>query len=582
MSSRIICGRYELGHTLGKGIEGKVKICRDIDTDELVAIKFIDAQQIRRNARAARNLRREIDILTSLEHDNIIKLLHYEDSVDYPRKCGSTREVIMLVTELAAGGELFAFLSETSKFPEAVAREFFRQLVSGLLHCHENGVSHRDLKPENLFLSADFQIKIGDFGLSHLTEDGCETAHRYIRTVCGTRAYMAPEIIERVPYRGEAVDVWSAGVILFILLTGFPPLLKAQESDWYFLRLKNKEHEYFWGAHERNHTFNPMVKDLILKLLDPNEHTRISLADILDHPWMTDTGIGRALTSAEFAADMSRRKAAVDAARDAKRREKLAKQRAQDSKYAASYEFDTFQYAESHAVRNLSTEGENAYVTTGTAMSDEAATAATTAANAEFIFKADAELMPSTLPGSQRNTFTCGKEPAAVFTAIVRGLEKMQANEEREARAAADVADTFDVMDTGEGCAFINDEDEEALKSALPTMTLATADEAAHAMTFKAKPSSWKINVTLPCNAAMEPVQLAVRVYKAAASEQHAVVHVTRRAGPSLQMSTAMSTVENLVLKLMFLDNSTESAAEKGDTISDARDSHVRSEIENL
>lgn len=300
---------------------------------------------------------------------------------------------------------------------------------------------------------------------------------------------------------------------------------------------------------------------------------------------MTDSKIGRALTSAEFAADMARRKAAVDAAQDAKRREKLAKQRAEDAKYAG-YEFDTFQYAESHAVRNLSTEGEsmhaNATATSTNALSvakDEAAVA--TAAPAEFVFQTPAELLPVNMPGLQRHTFTCRKEPAAVFTAIVRGLEKMQAKEEREARAAADAADTFDMMDVGEGCAFVNDEaDEEetaeALKTALPIMNLASADDT-KSMAFKAKPASWKINVNLPCNGA-GAIQLAICVFKSFTSEQHAVVHVTRRAGPSLHMNAAMSTVENLVLDLISVDTATD----KGDILLDARESQIRREIESL
>ena len=122
-------------------------------------------------------------------------------------------------------------------------------------HCHEKGICHRDLKPENLLLSGDFELKIADFGLSALgeNEDGTPLL---LRTECGTRGYMAPEVLAGRPYDGHKADVWSAGVILFITLAGFPPFQMAASSDWWFQRIQNKQYPLFWEAHLRSATFS--------------------------------------------------------------------------------------------------------------------------------------------------------------------------------------------------------------------------------------------------------------------------------------------------------------------------------------
>jgi len=125
-------------------------------------------------------------------------------------------------------------------------------------HTHEKGICHRDLKPENLLLSGDFQLKIADFGLSSLgeNEDGTPLL---LRTECGTRGYMAPEVLSGKPYDGKKADVWSAGVILFITLAGFPPFQMAANSDWWFQRIRHKQYSLFWEAHLRSATFSPQA-----------------------------------------------------------------------------------------------------------------------------------------------------------------------------------------------------------------------------------------------------------------------------------------------------------------------------------
>lgn len=145
---------------------------------------------------------------------------------------------------------LRCYFRYTGSFPEGIARAYFQQLMAGLKHCHGHKVAHRDLKPENLLLTSAFGLKVADFGLSALSEDG-EGKPVLLRTQCGTRGYMAPEVLARRPYDGYAADVWSCGVILFIMLAGFPPFQLASSSDWWFQRIRNKQYKLFWEAHLR-------------------------------------------------------------------------------------------------------------------------------------------------------------------------------------------------------------------------------------------------------------------------------------------------------------------------------------------
>jgi serine/threonine protein kinase len=216
--------------------------------------------------------------------------------------------VILVALELASGGELFDFLSYTGAFEDQIARSYFRQLVSGLSACHSAGIVHRDLKPglcceliwflcvfstptlylylklnacaENIALSSDFVLKIIDFGLS-----APNLAARSLITPCGTTAYMAPEIFNRQPYNGASTDIFAAGVVLFVSLAGFPPFQKASPADWWFHKLCTQQHDLFWQAHSRTAYFSPNAKDLLVRMLEPDPAKRITLEDVVAHPW---------------------------------------------------------------------------------------------------------------------------------------------------------------------------------------------------------------------------------------------------------------------------------------------------------
>jgi serine/threonine protein kinase len=205
-------GNYELGKTLGTGTFGKVKYAIDASDPnrQAYAIKVLERKQIEKEG-MQEQLRQEIAIMRLLSHSNIVKLLQVMQSSQH----------IYIVLELVTGGELFDRIVEKKRFDEPTTRRYFQQLVFGMNYCHQRGVAHRDLKPENLLVDANDCLKISDFGLSAMgVTDG---KAQMLMTTCGTPNYVAPEVLKEKGYNGMYADVWSAGVILFVMLAGFLP-----------------------------------------------------------------------------------------------------------------------------------------------------------------------------------------------------------------------------------------------------------------------------------------------------------------------------------------------------------------------
>ena len=164
------------------------------------------------------------------------------------------------VLEMVTGGELFDRIVAEGRFKEEDARFYFRQLISGIMFCHEQGVAHRDLKPENLLLDESGNLKISDFGLSAFTtgQEGGEARQTLLHTTCGTPNYVAPEVLEDQGYDGKHADIWSCGVILYVLLAGFLPF---DEPTMSALFEKIQRAEYTQPA-----WFSDSVKDLLAKV----------------------------------------------------------------------------------------------------------------------------------------------------------------------------------------------------------------------------------------------------------------------------------------------------------------------------
>jgi len=306
-------GHYIVKETLGEGGFSKVKLGVHEKTGEKVALKLLkNKSKLTKPVR--KQVEREIAAMSNIDHPNVLRMKEVDWECIYTKKNGKKQNVILIVLELATGGELFEFLSFTGCFEESIARTYFQQLMSGVEFCHSKGVVHRDLKPENLLLDDEFTLKLADFGFSNII---C-AAHKLMFTECGTPGYMAPEMPKGKGYDGAKADIWACGVILFIMLAGFPPFQKPSPSDWWFNKLSNNKHALFWQAHSRSAYFSDQTKDFINKILNPDPEKRISIADMKKHPWWK----GATITKTSLVAELNRRKATVDSVKNKEKEKK--------------------------------------------------------------------------------------------------------------------------------------------------------------------------------------------------------------------------------------------------------------------
>ncbi|KAL5758872.1 hypothetical protein ACOSP7_021483 [Xanthoceras sorbifolium] len=259
----VLTEKYEIGRLLGQGTFAKVYYARSVRTNQSVAIKVIDKEKVLRVG-LVDQIKREISVMRIVRHPNVVQL--YEVM--------ATKSKIYFIVEYAKGGELFNKVSK-GRLKEDVARKYFQQLINAVDFCHSRGVYHRDIKPENLLLDENENLKISDFGLSALAD--CKRQDGLLHTTCGTPAYVAPEVINRKGYDGEKADIWSCGVVLFVLLAGYLPFHDSNLMEMYRKIGKAEFRCPNW--------FPPEVRRLLTKILDPNPNTRISISKIKESSW---------------------------------------------------------------------------------------------------------------------------------------------------------------------------------------------------------------------------------------------------------------------------------------------------------
>ncbi|CAI8612921.1 unnamed protein product [Vicia faba] len=265
----VLFEKYEIGKLLGVGASAKVYHATNIKTGKRVAVKVMNKRKLINGGFSA-NIEREISILSSLHHPNIINLFEVLAS----------KTKIYFIVELASAGELFEEVAKQDKLTEEHARKYFRQLISAVKHCHSHGVFHRDLKLDNLLLDENDNLKVTDFGLSavknQIRPDGL------LHTVCGTPSYVAPEILAKKGYNGAKADVWSCGVVLFAITAGYLPF-----NDYNITVLYRK---IYRGQFRFPKWVSCDLKNLLSRLLDTNPETRISIDEILEDPWFNSGG----------------------------------------------------------------------------------------------------------------------------------------------------------------------------------------------------------------------------------------------------------------------------------------------------
>ncbi|XP_015435981.1 PREDICTED: calcium/calmodulin-dependent protein kinase type 1 isoform X1 [Dufourea novaeangliae] len=287
--------KYILKELLGTGAFSEVRLAETKEKPgQVFAVKIIDKKALKGKEDSLEN---EIKVLRRLMHPNIVQLLEtFED-----------KHKVYLVMELVTGGELFDRIVEKGSYTEKDASGLIRQILEAVDYMHEQGVVHRDLKPENLLYYSpheDSKIMISDFGLSKMEDSGI------METACGTPGYVAPEVLAQKPY-GKAVDVWSIGVISYILLCGYPPFYDENDAVLFAQILKG-EFEFdspFWDD------ISDSAKDFIHKLICVNVEERYTCKQALAHPWISGNAasnknihgsVGKSSSSLMVAASLSR------------------------------------------------------------------------------------------------------------------------------------------------------------------------------------------------------------------------------------------------------------------------------------
>ncbi|XP_066576983.1 calcium/calmodulin-dependent protein kinase type II delta 1 chain isoform X21 [Amia ocellicauda] len=259
---------YQLFEELGKGAFSVVRRCMKISTGQEYAAKIINTKKL--SARDHQKLEREARICRLLKHPNIVRL---HDSI-------SEEGFHYLVFDLVTGGELFEDIVAREYYSEADASHCIQQILESVNHCHLNGIVHRDLKPENLLLASKLKgaaVKLADFGLAIEVQGDQQAWFGF----AGTPGYLSPEVLRKDPY-GKPVDMWACGVILYILLVGYPPFW---DEDQHRLYQQIKAGAYDFPSPEWD-TVTPEAKDLINKMLTINPAKRITAAEALKHPWI--------------------------------------------------------------------------------------------------------------------------------------------------------------------------------------------------------------------------------------------------------------------------------------------------------
>ncbi|CAH1105571.1 unnamed protein product [Psylliodes chrysocephalus] len=260
--------KYTVGRkVIGDGNFAVVKLCRDNETNKEYALKIIDKSKCKGKEDMIEN---EVKILRKVNHQNIMALIADSD----------TKNILFLVCEYVSGGDLFDQITIAQKYSEEQAALMINHLVSALAYLHGMNIVHRDVKPENLLVELHNNriklLKLGDFGLA------CEVT-RPLYTVCGTPTYVAPEILAETGYTLK-IDVWAAGVILYILLCGYPPFV-SQDNDQerLFDCILSGQYEF---PEEYWQDVSSSAKELIQNMLQLDPDLRFSAEDVLDHPWL--------------------------------------------------------------------------------------------------------------------------------------------------------------------------------------------------------------------------------------------------------------------------------------------------------
>ena len=252
---------YKYGRIIGRGAFGKVNIGLNILTGRIVAIKSFNKQNIS-SFTSKEKIRKETDIMRNLKHSSITKILEMFESEKY----------VLIIMEYIPGGNLHSYIKKRKKISEHITKVLFKQIIEGIKYIHSHGIVHRDIKLDNILLDLNNNIKICDFGVSKRINE-----NTLLYDQCGTPLSMAPEIIMNNGYCGFPVDVWSAGVSLYMMLTGKAPFNKTSNNTLQYEIVNSHFPEIEHVSTECN--------DLLCKMLEKDPYKRITIENVLKHKW---------------------------------------------------------------------------------------------------------------------------------------------------------------------------------------------------------------------------------------------------------------------------------------------------------
>ena len=255
-------GDYTLGTELGSGAFGKVVLGKHIYTNEPVAIKILDKMILSHTPDDYQSVRQEINILKSVKHKHIVQLY---DVLQTPRH-------IFIIMEYCEGKDLLDYILTKSKLSEEESLKYFHQLINALFYLHSQNIAHRDIKIDNMLLDRNRDLKLVDFGLSTKYPDD-----NLLDQPCGTVVYAAPEVLQGREYHGMLADVWSSGIVLYGMLSGYLPF---GEQDDEINRIN-----IISGKINYPNYFSTCVKDLLMHMFDLDPMTRYTLQEVRSHPW---------------------------------------------------------------------------------------------------------------------------------------------------------------------------------------------------------------------------------------------------------------------------------------------------------
>lgn len=272
MTEAVLDHKYEITGHLGDGAFGAVRIATDTTTGIDYACKIIQIDCMWRS-HMMEHVKTEIHSLRSISHPHVVGL---QEAFYCP-----DGHQLFLILDLCRGGDIYDLIVPAPEsdqvggpLAECSARRYFQQMMSGISHCHALGISHRDIKPENLLLDGNGTLRISDFGLSTFA------ASAPTSTKCGTVHYLAPEVTLSQPYDAIQADIWSSGVLLYVLITACLPFEHENEAELFKLI---RSAEFAWPE---NVKVSEGARDLVSRMLDPDPAQRITTSGVLEHPWV--------------------------------------------------------------------------------------------------------------------------------------------------------------------------------------------------------------------------------------------------------------------------------------------------------